>query len=30
EKLPQKVWTECINCPLFPNCNEVALIKDLL
>ena len=28
EKLPQKVWTECINCPLFPNCNEVALIKD--
>ena len=29
EKLPQKVWTECINCPLFPNCNEVALIKEL-
>ncbi|UNC91448.1 N-acetyltransferase [Candidatus Contubernalis alkaliaceticus] len=30
EKLPQKVWTECINCPLFPNCEEVALIKDLV
>jgi len=29
-ELPQKVWTECINCPLFPDCNEVALAKDLL
>ena len=23
--LPQKVWTECIKCPKFPNCNETAL-----
>ena len=29
EELPQKVWTECINCPKFPNCDEIALIKKL-
>lgn len=29
ENLPQKVWKECINCPKFPNCEEVAVIKDL-
>jgi len=29
EKLPQKIWAECINCPKFPNCKEVALIKKL-
>ena len=27
EKLPQKVWKECINCPKFPNCDEVAMVK---
>lgn len=27
EELPQKVWTECINCPKFPNCDEIALIR---
>jgi amino-acid N-acetyltransferase len=29
DQLPQKVWTECINCPKFPNCDEIALIKSL-
>jgi amino-acid N-acetyltransferase len=29
EKLPHKIWAECINCPKFPNCKEVALIKKL-
>ena len=29
EQLPQKVWTECINCPKFPNCDEVALIRNV-
>ncbi len=29
ESLPQKVWTECINCPKFPNCDEIALLKRL-
>ena len=27
--LPHKVWAECINCPKFPNCQEIALIKIL-
>jgi len=25
ENMPQKVWRECINCPKFPNCDEVCL-----
>lgn len=27
EELPHKVWKECINCPKFPNCDEIAMIK---
>jgi amino-acid N-acetyltransferase len=27
--LPHKIWTECIKCPKFPDCKEVALIKRL-
>jgi amino-acid N-acetyltransferase len=26
ESLPQKVWKECVNCPKFPNCEEIAMI----
>lgn len=29
DKLPQKVWKECINCPKFPKCEEVAVIRYL-
>jgi len=25
ETLPHKIWRECVNCYLFPNCGEVAL-----
>ena len=25
--LPHKIWAECINCPKFPDCEEIALIK---
>ena len=25
-ELPRKVWTDCLRCPKFPNCDEVALI----
>ena len=25
--LPHKIWNECVRCPLFPSCNEVALIR---
>lgn len=28
-QLPQKVWTECINCVKFPNCGETALLRVL-
>ena len=28
-KLPHKVWAECCNCPKFPNCGEIALIKKI-
>ncbi|MBC9784839.1 N-acetyltransferase [Heliobacterium chlorum] len=26
DKLPHKVWKECIDCPKFPNCDEVAML----
>ena len=29
EEMPHKVWKECINCPKFPNCDELAMIRDL-
>ena len=27
--LPHKVWADCIRCPKFPECDEVALVKEL-
>lgn len=27
--LPQKIWTDCIKCPKFPLCDEVAMIARL-
>jgi amino-acid N-acetyltransferase len=27
--LPHKIWAECINCHKFPNCQEIALVKQL-
>jgi amino-acid N-acetyltransferase len=29
KKLPQKVWSECVRCPQFPDCGEEALIYEL-
>ncbi|MDD5686697.1 MAG: N-acetyltransferase [Elusimicrobia bacterium] len=29
EVLPQKIWFECIKCHLFPDCNEVPVMKEL-
>ena len=26
-ELPHKIWSECINCVHFPNCNEIAMIR---
>ena len=28
-KLPHKIWSECINCPKFPDCGEEAVQIDL-
>ncbi len=28
-ELPHKIWAECINCCKFPDCQEVALLKEL-
>jgi len=28
-ELPRKVWTECYRCPKFPDCDEVALVRQL-
>lgn len=30
EEMPHKVWKECINCVKFPNCDENAMILDLV
>ena len=29
DALPHKVWSDCVRCPHFPNCDEVALIIDV-
>jgi len=29
EKLPHKIWADCLNCPKFPNCDEEAMILDI-
>jgi amino-acid N-acetyltransferase len=28
EELPQKIWSVCFNCVHYPNCQEIALVKD--
>lgn len=29
DDLPHKIWAECINCPKFPNCQEIAMVKNI-
>lgn len=29
EALPRKVWGECMDCPKFPNCDEIAVVLEL-
>lgn len=26
---PQKIWADCLHCPKFPECDEIALVMDL-
>lgn len=28
-ELPHKVWSDCIHCPKFPDCNEEAMIREI-
>ncbi len=27
--LPHKIWTDCVKCAKFPDCDEIALVKEL-
>ncbi|MFH1415407.1 MAG: N-acetyltransferase [Elusimicrobiota bacterium] len=29
ETMPHKIWSECINCPHFPDCDEILVVKEL-
>jgi len=29
KELPHKIWTDCLNCIKFPNCDEYSLIIDI-
>ena len=29
ERFPHKIWTDCVKCPHFPDCGEVALVIEL-
>ncbi|MCX8021854.1 MAG: N-acetyltransferase [Syntrophorhabdaceae bacterium] len=28
-ELPQKIWSDCIKCPKFPACDEIAMVREL-
>jgi amino-acid N-acetyltransferase len=28
--LPHKIWADCIRCSKFPECDEIALVRDVL
>ncbi|WP_408606715.1 N-acetyltransferase [Candidatus Desulfovibrio trichonymphae] len=27
--LPQKIWADCVNCPKYPDCDEIAVLLDV-
>jgi amino-acid N-acetyltransferase len=29
ETLPHKVWSDCVNCPKFPDCDETAVVIEV-
>ncbi len=29
DELPRKIWSDCIKCPKFPDCDELAVMIDL-
>jgi amino-acid N-acetyltransferase len=28
-KLPHKIWADCIQCPKFPDCDEISMVLEL-
>jgi amino-acid N-acetyltransferase len=28
QELPHKIWSDCINCPQFPHCDEIAMLRE--
>jgi amino-acid N-acetyltransferase len=28
-QLPHKIWSECVKCPQFPDCKEVAMVREV-
>lgn len=29
EELPKKIWSDCLKCAKFPDCDEIAMMKSL-
>lgn len=29
EEMPHKIWSECIKCPHFPDCDEILVVREL-
>jgi amino-acid N-acetyltransferase len=29
ESMPHKIWSECIKCPHFPDCDEILMVKEI-
>jgi len=29
ENLPQKIWSDCVKCPKFPECDEIAMVQKI-
>lgn len=29
EELPKKIWSDCLKCTKFPDCDEIAMIKSI-
>jgi amino-acid N-acetyltransferase len=29
KELPHKIWSECIKCMYFPNCKEIAMMREM-
>jgi amino-acid N-acetyltransferase len=29
KELPQKIWSDCVRCPKFPECDEIAMVRSI-